>query len=169
LPIPYKFFSENPRENKLYTYRIRVVEFSQNPAAQKLFPKFLSDIKRCRCVSHAERCKVLLIHASTTRLLLDWFSSAALVGGVVGSFHYGRVVGLVVVLESRQRWFDAGLGDRIERWIERNPPDRVRRSGAGKNSLLRPLRRGKGRNEASADELAPSLTNFFQNFWALRS
>jgi hypothetical protein len=23
--------------------------------------------------------------------------------------------------------FDAGLGDRIERWIERNPPDRVRR------------------------------------------
>jgi len=43
-------------------------------------------------------------------------------------------------LESRQRWFDAGLGDRIER----NPPDRVRRSGAGKNSLLRPLRRGKG-------------------------
>ena len=63
-------------------------------------------------------------------------------------------LGLVVVLESRQRWFDAGLGDRIERWIERNPPDRVRRSGAGKNSLLRPLRRGKGRNEASADELA---------------
>jgi hypothetical protein len=69
------------------------------------------------------------------------------------------VVGLVVVLESRQRWFDAGLNDRIERWIERNPPDRVRRSGAGKNSLLRPLRRGKGRNEASADELAQFKKN----------
>jgi hypothetical protein len=40
-----------------------------------------------------------------------------LVRGVVGSFHCGRVVGLVVVLESRQRWFDAGLGDRIKRWI----------------------------------------------------
>jgi hypothetical protein len=41
---------------------------------------------------------------------------------------------LVVVLESRQRWFDAGLGDRIERWIERNP--QIVCAGRGRARIL---------------------------------
>jgi len=68
------------------------------------------------------------------RLAFGGWRRRRLVRGVVGSFHCGRVVGLVVVLESRQRWFDAGLGDRIERWIERNP--QIVCAGRGRARIL---------------------------------